>query len=208
MGWWNDHVFPRLADAALASPYVAGLREQVCAGLSGTVLEIGFGSGRNVPHYPPAVTEVIAVEPNDVGWRMSEGRRGAGTIEITRAGLDAQRIPCDDASVDAVLTTFTLCSIPDVELALRECRRVLRPGGVMHFLEHGHAPDEGVQRWQRRLEPVQRKVAAGCHLTRDVPDLLTRAGFDVSVDHAAYLPGPSVSAPWGWITAGRARVVG
>jgi ubiquinone/menaquinone biosynthesis C-methylase UbiE len=172
------------------------LRREVCAGLSGRVLELGFGSGLNIDAYPPAVTAVDAVEPSDVGWRLSEERRARATVPIQRVGLDGQRLDAPDASYDAVLSTFTLCTIPDVRAALAEVRRVLRPGGRVHVVEHGLAPEPRVVVWQRRMEPLQKRMAAGCHLTRDVPALLTEAGLRIERLDQDYLPGPGIARPW------------
>jgi SAM-dependent methyltransferase len=185
MGWWSDSLVPRATDVLLGAGRIHDLRERVCAGLVGEVLEIGFGSGLNASHYPAAVTKVWAVEPSDVAWDIAEARqresaRGEpGRPPVVRAGLDGQVLDLPDASMDSVLSTFTLCTIPDVVAALREVRRVLRPGGALHFLEHGLAPDPGVARWQHRLTPVQRRVAAGCHLDRPVATLVEEAGLVV-----------------------------
>ena len=189
---------PRLTDMSLSTRPVMELRQQACAGLSGRVLEVGFGSGLNIDSYPSSVTAVDAVEPSDLGWELSAKRRAASHVPVERVGLDGQRLGAPDASYDAVLSTFTLCTIPDVRAALAEVRRVLRPGGTVHVLEHGLAPDPRVAAWQRRLEPMQRRMAAGCHLTRDVPALLGEAGLEVERLEQAYLPGPAPSKPWGF----------
>ena len=206
MGIWNDRVVPHLVDASLRSHEVGELRARVCAGLQGRVLEIGFGSGLNARFYPAEVTGVSAVEPSDVAWRLSEDRRRRSAAPVTRSGLDGQHLGEGDATHDAALVTFSLCTIADPELALREVRRVVRPGGRLHFLEHGLAPEPRVRRWQRRMEPVQRRLAGGCHLTRDVPALLARSGWTPGGEagwlEQEYLPGPAVGRPWTHLSLG------
>jgi ubiquinone/menaquinone biosynthesis C-methylase UbiE len=155
-------------------------RQRVCAGLRGQVVEVGFGSGLNVPFYPDAVSGVVAIEPADAAWKLAAKRRASSQVRVERAGLDGQSLPLGDDSCDSALTTWTLCTIPDVETALLELRRVLKPGGTLHFVEHGLAPDEPVRRWQHRVEPIQKRVFGGCHLTRRPVDLLTGAGFAIS----------------------------
>jgi SAM-dependent methyltransferase len=179
VGFYGEQVVPRIINKACGTKTAEPLRRRVCAGLAGDVVELGFGSGHNVPFYPAAVTRVTAVEPSDVGWRLAAERVKAATVPVRRSGLDGQSLPFPDHGFDAALSTWTLCTIPDVAAALREVRRVLRPGGTLHFLEHGLAPDERVRRWQHRLEPVQYRLAGGCHLTRPIVDLLTDAGFTV-----------------------------
>lgn len=198
MGWWSEQAVPRLTDRALSAGEVMKLRESVCAGLAGRVLEIGFGSGLNIEKYPTGVTSVDAVEPSDEGWLLSATRRAATDLPILRTGLDGQRLEADDGVYDAVLSTFTLCTIPDASAALAEVLRVLRPGGTFHFLEHGLAPDDGVATWQHRLEPLQRRAFAGCHLTRDVSALVADAGFEIITLERRYLPGPTLMKPWGY----------
>jgi len=179
MGLYGEHVLPRLIDVACDLKAVKPQRERVCAGLKGDVLEIGFGSGLNVPYYPDAVTEVAAVEPADLGWRLARERLAASRVPVKRAGLDGQSLPFPDDRFDAALSTWTMCTIPDVRAALRELRRVLKPGGKLHFAEHGLAPDESVRRWQHRLEPIQKRIFGGCHLTRPIVPLLEDAGFTI-----------------------------
>ncbi len=188
MGLWGDAVLPRLVNQMLGPKRTGHIRERVCAGLSGQVVELGFGSGSNASFYPPTVTEVLAVEPSDLAWQLSESRRQEHRATFTRVGLDGQRLPLEDASVDHALSTWTLCTIPDPSLALAEVRRVLRPGGQLHFVEHGLAPDEHVRRWQHRLEPIQKRVGGGCHLARPIDHLIRAAGFEVSALERYYEP--------------------
>jgi ubiquinone/menaquinone biosynthesis C-methylase UbiE len=180
VGLYADRILPRITDRLLGGADVAEIRARVCAGLSGEVLEVGFGSGRNVEHYPSEVTRVRAVEPAGGGRRLAEARVAASPVPVEYVGLDGADLPLDDASVDHVLTTWTLCTIPDVERALAEMRRVLRPGGTVHFVEHGRAPDAAVARWQDRLTPIQRRVFGGCHLNRPIAELLSGAGLAIT----------------------------
>jgi SAM-dependent methyltransferase len=173
-------VLPRIVNVACAGKKAEPLRRRVCDGLTGEVVELGFGSGLNVPFYPDSVTRVAAIEPADVGWKLADKRLSASRVPVERSGLDGQALPFEDDSFDAALSTWTMCTIPDVAAALSEVRRVLKPGGTLHFVEHGLAPDERVRRWQHRLEPVQKRVFGGCHLTRPVVDLLTVAGLTIT----------------------------
>lgn len=165
---------------------MAPLRERVCAGLSGEVVEIGFGSGSNIPFYPAEITGVAAIEPSDLAWELAAERLRGTAVPVERSGLDGQQLSFADNSFDAALSTWTLCTIPDAATALREVHRVLRPGGTFHFVEHGLAPDEDVRRWQRRLEPVHRALLGGCHLTRQIPEVITSAGFHITEVESFY----------------------
>ena len=180
MGFYGERVLPRIVNVACGLKGVEPLRRRVCEGLHGDVVKIGFGSGLNVPFYPEAVTRVDAVEPSGVGWSLAKKRLGATRVPVRWSGMNGQSLPFADDSHDAALSTWTLCTIPDVAAALSEVRRVLKPGATLHFLEHGLAPDERVRRWQRRLDPVEKRIFGGCHLTRPVVDLLATAGFTIT----------------------------
>jgi len=186
MGVYGEHVLPRIINVCCGLKPLRPLRERVCEGLEGRVVEVGFGSGLNIPYYPATVTGVAAVEPSDTGWDLAAKRRAATGLPVERTGLDGQSLPLDDASCDAALSTFTLCTIPDVHAALGEIRRVLKPGAALHFLEHGLAPDEPVRRWQHRLDPIQQRLFGGCHLTRPIADLLTGARFTITAIDVFY----------------------
>ena len=190
MGFYREHIVPRLADMTLNGRPFDCLRARVTADLGGEVLEIGFGSGRNLPHYPATVTRVRAVEPSAVGRKLAAGRVAASTVPVEFVGLDGQELPVEDASIDHVLTTWTLCTIPDVARALHEVGRVLKPSGSFHFVEHGRAPDPRVSRWQDRLTPIQRRLAGGCHLNRPLGELVAASGLVLErLDHPR-VPGP------------------
>ena len=195
MGVYGEHVLPRMTNVACGMATAEPLRERVCAGLTGDVVEIGFGSGLNVPFYPAGVTRVAAIEPSDVGWQLARKRVAASPVKVERSGLDGQALPFGDDSFDCAVSTWTMCTIPDVEAALAEVRRVLRPGGTLHFLEHGLAADPSVVRWQRRLDPLQQRLFGGCHLTRRIVDLLERSGFTIRELDVFYMKGaPKVLA--------------
>lgn len=192
VGIYEDRVLPRVIDLALGGRDLDQVRARVTAGLSGEVVEIGFGSGRNVPHYPASVTRVRAVDPATVGRRLAAGRVADSDVPVEYVGLDGQALPVEDASVDHVLSTWTLCTIPDVGRALAEIVRVLRPGGALHFVEHGLAPDPRVARWQRRLTPIQRRIAGGCHLDRPIDALITSAGLTMTRLEHSWMRAPKL----------------
>lgn len=176
-------------------------RQRVCAPLSGEVLEIGFGTGLNLPALPAPVTRVLAVDPMHRAVQRASGRIAGGHAEVRFVGPDAQHLPLEDASIDTALCTWSLCSIEDPVAAVAEVARVLRPGGALHFVEHGRSPDEGVRRWQRRLTPPWSRVAGGCHLDRDVTTILERGGLEVAALDAYDASGPRVAS---WTFEGRA----
>ncbi|WP_459545304.1 class I SAM-dependent methyltransferase [Nocardia sp. X0981] len=191
MGYYRDHIVPRIVNTACGMKSNEPLRERVCSGLSGRVLELGFGSGLNVPFYPAGITAVSAVEPADLGWKLAAERVAAARVPVTRAALDGQALPFPDDSFDTALSTWTLCTIPDIDAALAEVRRVLIPGGTFHFVEHGLAPDPRVQRWQHRLDPLQQRLAGGCHLDRNIRGLIQSAGFGIRDIEVLRGPGPA-----------------
>lgn len=192
MGFYEQQMLPRFIDLLLGNAKMGKLRKRVTEGLSGTVLEVGFGSGTNVPFYPTEVDRVYAIDPATIGRKLAAKRLHASSVPVEFIDLDGARIPLDDASVDYALSTWTLCTIPDEEQALREIRRVLRPGGTLHFLEHGISDDEKVARRQRRVDGLQARIAGGCHLIRDHTAVLEAAGFD-DVDVTTFtIAGPKV----------------
>jgi ubiquinone/menaquinone biosynthesis C-methylase UbiE len=201
MGFYSTHIVPRFIDKALGTPAMQEGRNAVAAGLSGTVLEIGFGSGLNVASYPPEIELVYAVEPALTARKIAVPRIAASPIPVQYAGLHGETVALDDNSCDGALCTFTLCTIPGVEQALAELRRVLKPGGRFHFLEHGLAPDAKTQTWQRRLDPLEKRLADGCHLTRDPVELVKAAGFELEFVHSEYTKGPK---PWVFMTFAQA----
>ncbi len=194
MGWWNDRVVPRVVDFSLKSHEVGELRARVCEGLGGRVLEIGFGSGLNVPWYPPTVRQVDVIEPNELAWEMSAERRLQSPVPVGRVARESGRLNLAVPTYDSALVTFSLCTIPDAASALREVLRVLKPGASLHFLEHGISDNPKVVAWQRRLEPFQRLVAGGCHLTRDPAVMMEEVGLSVREVEQIDLPGGP--RPW------------
>jgi ubiquinone/menaquinone biosynthesis C-methylase UbiE len=202
-GLVQQDVVPRVVNFALAEKRTGEMRERVCAGLAGQVVELGFGSGLNAPHYPPAVTELLAVEPSDLAWRLAEPQRASTATAVRRVGLDGESLPLPDERADAALSTWTLCTIPDASRALAEVHRVLRPGGTLHFVEHGRSPHDGVRRWQQRFEPIQKRIAGGCHLSRPIDDLITGAGFTIEALSTYYAP--KEPKPFAWFYEGVAR---
>jgi ubiquinone/menaquinone biosynthesis C-methylase UbiE len=201
VGLWNDHVLPRVMDRVLRTPEVNARRAKVCQGLHGHVLEIGFGTGLNLRHYPAEVTEIFVVEPSASAMRLAEPRISSAT-RVKHVGIDGAQIDLPDRSVDCVLSSYTLCTIPDVDAALLEIRRVLKPEGELHFLEHGRAPTESVRRWQRRVHPIHSRIAGGCHLDRPIDDLISNAGLVIGGLETGYGDGPK---PFSYLYLGRAR---
>lgn len=199
MGLYRDHILPRATDRVMRREEFVAIRARVASGLDGAVLEVGFGSGLNVPHYPPGVSRVLAVDPATAGRKLAAKRLADSRVPVEYVGLDGQALPLESASVDHVLTTWTLCTIPDVERALAEIGRVLRPGGTFAFVEHGRSPEPGVARWQDRLTPLQRRIAGGCHLNRPIAELITGSGLGLTRMSNYYAKGPK---PFGYMYEG------
>lgn len=204
MGWYADRLLPRMVDRLMASEPVMRERHRAVSGLAGTVVEIGFGSGLNVDLYPAEVDLVYAVDPSLVGQELARERVARSPIPIEFVGLDGQDLPLEDESCDAALSTYTLCTIPDPGQALREIHRVLKPGGRLHILEHGWSPDDGVARWQRRVNPLQRRFAGGCELDRDHARAIRGAGFELEQMETYYGNGHG-PRPWSHLYRGVAR---
>ena len=203
MSFYHHYVFPRLLDLVMSSRLLHQPRHRTLAPASGRILEIGFGTGMNLTHYPPNVKRIEAIDPDLDLDRLSLPRIARSAIAVDFHHLDAAHLPFEDARFDTVVSTFTLCSIPDVVHALSEIRRVLKPGGQFLFLEHGRSPDPRVARWQDRLNDAWKPLAGGCHLNRPVRSMIDDAGLVLGHAQDYYLK----RAPrfLGFLTEGAAR---
>jgi ubiquinone/menaquinone biosynthesis C-methylase UbiE len=188
MGFYARHVLPRMLDFTMRQKVLRPFRERLVGAAEGRVLEIGLGSGLNLPLYGGNVRYLIGLDPSPELLRLA--RRNAPAVPIELVESSAEALPLENRSVDTVVTTWTLCTIPDARRALREARRVLRPGGSLLFVEHGRAPEPGVARWQDRLDPIWCRIAGGCHLNRQIDALVREAGFRVDRLQTSRLPGP------------------
>jgi ubiquinone/menaquinone biosynthesis C-methylase UbiE len=202
MGFYREQLLPRVQDKVMGRAPNRPIRARVCRGLHGDVMEVGFGTGLNTSYYPSEVTKVVAIEPSAVCMRIAEPRVTRAAVPIEYGGLTGERLDLPSASLDAALSTWTLCTIPNLAAALAEIRRVLKPGASFHFVEHGHAPDENVARWQARLEPLNRRLAGGCHLTRRITDEIAHAGFTIEQIDTYYFQ--AEPRPMGFTYEGRA----
>ncbi len=190
MSWYEEKVLPRLINVACSSKPAYKQREKVVPRASGDVLEIGFGSGLNLAHYDQdKVRRIWGLEPSEGMRRLAEKPIANSGLDVELIDLPGEEIPLEDNSVDTVLITFTLCTIPEVATALDGMRRVLKPGGQLLFSEHGKAPDANVVKWQDRMNPVWKKVSGGCNMNRDIPALLGAAGLEIQDDNRMYVPG-------------------
>ncbi len=192
MGLYARYVLPRLIDLVMRNKADTAERAKLIPFASGVVLEIGIGSALNVPYYGSTVKRLYGVDPSRELWKIARRRVRDASFPVEFIATSAERIPLDDATADTAVTTWTLCTIPDAGRALGEIRRVLKPGGRLLFIEHGRAPDPGVEAWQRRLNPVWRTVAGGCNLDRKIDDLIVRAGFQITRIDRGYGDGPKL----------------
>jgi len=203
--WWERHGVPRLIKCACSQGQIMKVRSKVVPHASGNVLELGCGGGINMAFYDPArVTSFTGLDPSPELLAMSRAAAQARGMAADIQGGVGEAMPFDDARFDTVVTTFTLCSVADQAAVLAEIRRVLKPGGTALFLEHGAAPDAGVAKWQRRIEPIWKRIGGNCHLTRPISDAYEQAGFAVDRQAAAYIP--KTPRPFGWYEYGAARV--
>jgi ubiquinone/menaquinone biosynthesis C-methylase UbiE len=191
MGFYAQYVLPRLIDVAMKNKETARLRADWIPHASGEVLEIGIGSGLNLPYYSADVHRVYGVDPSVELQRMARKRVAAGRLAVEFLSQSAEEpLPLPNESVDTVVVTWTICSIPNASQALQQMKRVLKPSGRLIFLEHGRSPDNGVVAWQDRLTPMWKRFTGGCHLNRKVDELIAAAGFQITKLKTCYLPGP------------------
>jgi len=202
MGFYEDRILPYLVHISMRQSTFAAYRGRVVAAATGSVLEVGIGSGLNLPFYAEDATHVLGLDPSHTLLAMSQRAASTMTRSIDLLEASAESIPLDDQSIDTVVTTWTLCSIPDVGKALGEMRRVLRPHGQLLFIEHGRSPDAKVRRWQDRLTPVWKRVGGGCHLNRPIRELIEHSGFQIERLETGYMEGPK---PMTFMYEGRAR---
>jgi ubiquinone/menaquinone biosynthesis C-methylase UbiE len=190
MSFYDDHILPHVIHLSMRNRRLLPYRERVLSPARGRVLEIGIGSGLNLPLYGSRVDEVLGLDPAARLIAMARDAAARLKIPVTLIARSAESIPIENASFDTVVSTWSLCSIPDPVAALREMRRVLKPGGRLLFVEHGLAPEENIQRWQNRLTPVWRRIGGGCHLNRPIRALIESAGFGIVRLETGYMKGP------------------
>lgn len=204
MSFYEERILPHVIDWACGVGPVAKQRSLVVPGAVGEILEVGFGSGLNLDHYDAGkVRKIWALEPSEGMRRKSADKIAASPMNIEWLGLQGESVPLADSSIDTVLLTYTLCTIPGFNEALSEMRRVLKPGGQLLFCEHGLAADQHIQRLQNRINPLWKRLAGGCHLNRNIPDLIRQAGFSIDTLEEAYVKGPKFATYTYW---GKARI--
>ncbi len=192
MGFYEEQILPRGINWTLCWPRFSKLRQQYLKDVGGKVLEVGFGTGLNLPHYTSRVTHLYALDPSQLGRRLAEKRIRRVSFPVEFVELEDTRMALPDHSVDAVVSTWTLCTIPDPIFALQEIRRVLRPGGKLYFLEHGLSPDRGIARLQNLWNPIQKWCAGGCHVNREIDRLILDSGFKILGYKRFYMKGPKI----------------
>lgn len=203
MGFYADHILPWALHLCMRADELAELRRAVLPAARGRVLELGVGSGLNLPFYDGDVEAVVGIDPSAPLLAMARKHLDRAPCAVELVAGSAEEVPYEDKSFDSVVTTWTLCTIPDAAKALAEARRLLKPGGELVFIEHGRAPDPGVARWQHRLNPLWRRIGGGCNLDRDIPGLIRGAGFDLVELETGYLvKGPRTHT---YLYKGRAR---
>ena len=204
MSFYEDKILPHVLDISCSTKPTRKQREKVVPLAEGDVLEIGFGSGLNLPYYDrDKVRRIWGLEPSDGMRRKAQPAVDESGLDVEFIDLPGEQIPLDADSVDTILVTYTLCTIPNAVTALAGMRRVLKPGGTLIYCEHGVAPDESVRRWQDRLNPAWRSLAGGCNMNRNIPDLLARGGFEPVKVWQRYIPGPKILCYnyWGSVRA-------
>jgi len=203
MSFYEDRILPHVIDRACSMGQIMKLRSQIVPHARGRVLEVGMGSAINMEFYNADQVEMVyGLEPSAGMRRKAQSNLARSRINVEWLDLPGERIPLEDQSVDTVLLTFTLCTIPDWHLALEQMSRVLKPGGELLFLEHGESPDDSIRKWQNRVTPGWKKLAGGCHLNRNIADLIRHAGFDIIELENLYVPkAPKIA---GYIYKGRA----
>jgi ubiquinone/menaquinone biosynthesis C-methylase UbiE len=182
MGFYSQVIFPRLLDWSMAGPAMAQYRQEVLAQVQGEVLEIGFGTGLNLPYYPKQIQKITTVDVNPGVNQLAQKRIQESSIAVDNRVLNGEQLPMADSTFDSVVSTWTLCSIANVDQAIQEIYRVLKPGGRFFFIEHGLSEDPGVQIWQHRLNPIQKVIGDGCHLDRDIQTLIKKQFQDVKIE--------------------------
>ena len=200
MNIYHKYLLPRLVDFTCGLRPMMKQREKVVPQAEGRVLEIGIGSGLNLPFYAPhRVKHLWGLDPSRETWALSDDKRRNAGFDVEFIEASAEEIPLESGIADTVLVTYTICTIPDAISALREARRVLKSGGSLLFCEHGLAPDQSVQRWQNRLNPLWKKIGGGCNLNRSIPEIIEQAGFSIRSMETMYIPGwkPASFNYWG-----------
>jgi ubiquinone/menaquinone biosynthesis C-methylase UbiE len=194
MSFYERKILPYLLDLSLSDSNIAKLRREILAGVTGEVLEIGFGTGLNLPYYPEQIHQIATVDPNPGSSAIAQKRIAASPITVNHYALSSEKLPMSSCSFDSVVSTFTLCSIPNVEQALAEIHRVLKSGGRFFFIEHGLSPEPNVQIWQNRLTPIQKRVARGCHFNRNIRQLIENQFEQVTIEESYLKNLPKVPA--------------